>query len=352
MKPTKILLSLCCLLGSQIYSMSAHALGDEGHKTVGAIADRLLVGSKAEARVKALLLPGESLESISIWADCAKGRFCGEPTSEMTAFTLQNPKHAGYHYINLPVQSTSYAPNAVGSTAHDIVRTLQQAIAVLQGNDNETSNPHRFTPRQALLMIAHLVGDIHQPLHVGAAYINSDNQFVTPSTQQQVDGVAIFDLLGGNNLHIEDKTTWTARDVETFNREPAQTEKNPRVGKPLHLFWDVTVVEKLMRDLKLNSVTELSSKLMAELPSKSTITGDAITWPEQWANQSLSTAKLAYANISIVDRVKMTTRKGVEYSVWYAQLPPNYVETSTDITRKQIASAGVQLAELLKKIWP
>ncbi|MBI3713904.1 MAG: S1/P1 nuclease [Burkholderiales bacterium] len=348
MKLTQLLLSLCCVLGA----LNAQALGDEGHKTVGAIADRLLVGTKAEERVKALLLPGESLESISIWADCAKGRFCGEPTSEMTAFTLQNPKHAGYHYINLPVQSSAYAAGAVGSTDHDIVRTLQQAIAVLQGNDTEATNPHRFTPRQALLMIAHLVGDIHQPLHVGAAYINSDNQFVTPSTQQQVDGISIFDLLGGNNLHIEDKATWTARDVETFNREQVQADNKSRLGKPLHLFWDVTVVEKLMRDLKLNTVTEFSSKLMTELPEKSTITGDAITWPEQWANQSLSTAKLAYADITIIDKVKMTTRKGVEYTIWYGQLPTNYVENSTAITRKQIASAGVQLAELLKKIWP
>lgn len=348
MKFAKLLLSVCCVLSS----LNAQALGDEGHKTVGAIADRLLVGSKAEARVKALLLPGESLESISIWADCAKGRFCGEPTSEMIAFTLQNPKHAGYHYINLPVQSAAYAPGAVGSTEHDIVRTLQQAIAVLQGNDTEATNPHKFTPRQALLMIAHLVGDIHQPLHVGAAYINSDNQFVTPSTQAQVDGVSVFDLLGGNNLHIEDQATWTARDVESFQRETAQTEKKPRVGKPLHLFWDVTVVEKLMRGLQLNSVAELTDKLMPELPQDSVFKGEAATWPEQWANQSLHIAKTAYADISIIDKVKMTTRKGVEYNVWYGQLPANYVETSTEITRKQIASAGVQLAELLKKIWP
>lgn len=352
MKFTPLFLSFCCLISALSASLNAHALGDEGHKTVGAIADKLLVGSKAEARVKALLLPGESLESISIWADCAKGRFCGEPTSEMSAFTLQNPKHAGYHYVNLPVQSSAYAPNAVGTTDHDIVRTLQQAIAVLQGKDNEVTNPHRFTARQALLLIAHLVGDIHQPLHVGAAYLDSNKQFVTPDTQQQVDGINIFDLLGGNNLHVEDKNTWTLRDQEAANRELAQKEKNPRIGKPLHLFWDVSVVEKLMRDLKLNSVAELSEKLMTELPTKALMTGDAITWPEQWANQSLATAKLAYADISIIDQAKMSTRKGVEYSIWYGQLPANYIDNSTAITRKQIAKAGVQLAELLKKIWP
>lgn len=358
MKITKILLSLCCVLGCVLGSLDALALGDEGHKTVGAIADRLLVGTKAEARMKALLLPGESLESISIWADCAKGRFCGEPTSEMIAFTIQNPKHAGYHYINLPVQSAAYKPGAVGSTEHDIVRTLQQAIAVLQGNDTEASNPHRFTPRQALLMIAHLVGDIHQPLHVGAAYINQDNQFVTPTTQQQVDGVSIFDLQGGNNLLLEDKNTWTARDLESYKREQAQAKTPPdgekplRVGKPLHLYWDVTVVENVMRGLKVNSVAELTDKLMSERPKKTSNSGDVVAWPEQWANQSLVFAKQAYADIAIIDKVKVTSRKGIEYSNWYARLPANYAETSTEITRRQIASAGVHLADLLTKIWP
>lgn len=344
MKLSKLLLSLCCALGS----LNAQALGDEGHKAVGAIADRLIAGTKAEARVKALLLPGESLESISIWADCAKGRLCGEPTSEMVAFTLQHPKHNGYHYINLPVQTSAYAPDAVGSTEHDIIRTLQQCIAVLQGNDNPTSNPRGFTPRQALLMIAHLVGDIHQPLHVGAAYLDSNNQFATPTKQEQVDGIHLFDLQGGNNLHIEDKQTWPRRDVEAANRQA----NTARQGKPLHLFWDVTVVEKLMEAMKATSASDLSEQLMNELPKKSTLKGDAITWPEQWANQSLQLAKLAYADIHIIDKAKMTTRKGIEYNIWYAQLPANYIASSTDITRQQIASAGLQLAELLKKIWP
>jgi ABC-type antimicrobial peptide transport system ATPase subunit len=130
---------------------NAMALGDEGHKTIGAIADKLITGSHAEAKVKALLLPGESLQSISIWADCAKGTFCGPQTPEMTAFAIQNPAHAAYHYTNLPVQFTAYTTGAAGTTDHDIVQTLKQAIAVLQGNDTDLSNPHHFTPRQAVL---------------------------------------------------------------------------------------------------------------------------------------------------------------------------------------------------------
>jgi hypothetical protein len=334
------------------------ALGDDGHKTVGAIADRLIIGTNAAAHVNALLLPGESLQSISIWADCVKGSYCGPQTPEMTEYAAQNPAHFTYHYTNIPVQNTAYALDAVGTTEHDIVRTLQQGIAVLQGNNTDTSNPQHFTPRQALLLIAHLVGDIHQPLHVGAAYINKEMQFVTPTSKQQVDGINIFDLQGGNNLLLEDKNTWTARDLEAFKRdeELAKTatpaEQPKRIGKPLHLYWDVTVVENLMRNLKVNSVTEITDKIMQDKPGISVNTDNASGWPEQWASDSLTIAKFAYFDIVATDRIKLINRKGIEYSSWYVRLPSNYIEKSTEITRIQIANAGYHLAALLTKIWP
>lgn len=359
MKKIKLLMLLGAALASSFASLNVMASGDEGHKTVGAMADRLLKGTNAGARVQALLQPGESLQSLSVWADCAKGTFCGPQTSEMVAFTIQNPAHSAYHYTNTPVQNKAYVAGGVGTTDHDIVQTLKQAIAVLQGNDTEATNPHRFSPRQALLMIAHLVGDIHQPLHVGAAYINSENQFVTPTSKQQVDGVTIFDLQGGNNLLIEDKATWTARDVENYKRDAAaakvagtDTDKPKRVGKPLHLYWDVTVVENVMRNVGARSVAELTDKMLAAPAPVSANAGDPVTWPEQWANEGLVHAKVAYADIVATERIKVTSRRGIEFSSWYTTLPANYIASSTDITQKQLQVAGYRLAALLQKIWP
>lgn len=356
MKKIKFLALLC----GAFVSFNAMALGDEGHKTVGAIADRLIIGTNAGAHVNALLLPGESLQSVSIWADCVKGSYCGPQTSEMIAYAIQNPAHSTYHYTNLPVQNTAYVVDGVGTTEHDIVRTLKQCIAVLQGDNTDISNPQHFSPRQALLLIAHLVGDIHQPLHVGAAYINKDMQFVTPASKQQVDGINIFDLQGGNNLLVEDKNTWTARDLESFKRDeelakaaaPSDSDKPKRVGKPLHLYWDVTVVENVMRNLKVNSVAELTDKIMADKPVASGNSGNAIGWPEQWAAESLVNAKFAYFDVVATDKTKITNRKGVEYSAWYLRLPTNYIEKSTEITRAQLGNAGYHLAALLMKIWP
>src|SRR5437588_713717 len=55
----------------------AWAWGPQGHSTVGAIADQLLAGTPAEPKLRALLLPGETLAQVANWADCVKGpRVC------------------------------------------------------------------------------------------------------------------------------------------------------------------------------------------------------------------------------------------------------------------------------------
>ena len=47
----------------------AHAFGHEGHEEVGAIADQLLQGSAAAAKVDEILT-GMHLQQVAIWADC------------------------------------------------------------------------------------------------------------------------------------------------------------------------------------------------------------------------------------------------------------------------------------------
>jgi len=59
-----------CLMGTSC--VSAMAWGPDGHHTVGAIADHLLVGKPAAAKVSELL-GGLSLQDAAVWADCAKG---------------------------------------------------------------------------------------------------------------------------------------------------------------------------------------------------------------------------------------------------------------------------------------
>ena len=152
-------------------SFDAAAWGRDGHKAVGAIADKLLKGSHAQRQIQALLLPGESLESIANWPDCVKGTYCGPQSPEMIEYVNANPKHSEYHYTDVPFQLEKYHDHGVGTAEVDIVQTLKQCIAVLQGKTDPALNPHKFTRRQALILLTHFAGDIHQPLHVGAAFV-------------------------------------------------------------------------------------------------------------------------------------------------------------------------------------
>ena len=165
---------LACVLAlaGAFAAQDASAWGHDGHAAVGAIADKLIKGSDAEKQVKAILLPGETLESIASWPDCVKGNYCGPQTQDMIDYVNANPKHSEYHYTDVPFEVDHYHDGAVGTTEDDIVQTLKEAITVLQGKDTPATNPHHFTRRQALILLSHLSGDILQPLHVGAEYVD------------------------------------------------------------------------------------------------------------------------------------------------------------------------------------
>ncbi len=74
---------------------------NEGLQTVGALADSPLAGTPTEQKVQAILLPGETLSKVSIWADRAKG-YCGSLTAEMQNFVVVN---AGKRLANLLKES-------------------------------------------------------------------------------------------------------------------------------------------------------------------------------------------------------------------------------------------------------
>jgi S1/P1 Nuclease len=152
---------------SVAYVPGAAAWGPQGHRTVGAIADRLLTPA-ARAQVAELLAADldkfgnpsgrTTLESVAVWADEIRGTPADQPR---------------WHYDDVPLCGSaprdSYCPGGECNSAQ-----LERLTAVLADA--------RADPRarnQALKWIVHLVGDIHQPLH---AADNGD--------------------LGGNRVHV------------------------------------------------------------------------------------------------------------------------------------------------------
>lgn len=347
---------LACVLALAGVFVSSNALawGNDGHRAVGAIADQLLKGSNAQKQVAALLLPGESLESIANWADCVKSNYCGPQTPEMVAYVAANAKHSEYHYTDIPFQETHYHDGATGSAGDDIVQTLKQAIAVLQGKTDPALNPHGFTRRQALLLITHMTGDIHQPLHVGAAYVGKDGKFVVPQKHADIDTVDIFDARGGNNLLLDDEklTALSASLIPPGEPKPlpAGVQKSPT--KPFHSYWDSTVVDYAMRRLSTRTPEQFARAVIDSKPGVALNSGDPATWPYQWADDALAVSKLAYADVTPGKITPQLSKKGETYYTWGLEVPANYPVPSSAIAKTQLIKGGYHLAALLQAIWP
>ena len=98
-------------------------------------------------------------------------------------------------------------------------------IQVLQGRMTE-QNERRITKPVALILLAHYVADIHQPLHVGAEYFDRQGRVVDPNEDQSALGDE-----GGNTFTLE------------LGDEPPRKRGIHR--KKLHGFWDNDAVNAL-----------------------------------------------------------------------------------------------------------
>ncbi|NGZ85834.1 S1/P1 nuclease [Duganella aceris] len=353
-------LTLVLALSGAVVSFNAQAWGNDGHRAVGAIADQLIKGSNAEKQVKALLLPGENLAKIASWADCVKGTYCGPQTEEMVAYTTANPKHGEYHYTDVPFQLSHYEDKGVGTHDHDIVQTLKQCIAVLQGKSDKNTNPHGFTPRQALLMLTHLTGDIAQPLHVGEGYVDKSGAFVVP-TQKQLDAKEAFATQGGNNLQLDDlklsansgQLIPAAPVEEKPAGTPATPPRPPQATRAFHSYWDTTVVNYAFRRIGARTPEQFAQTVIADNPVVSPNSGELSTWPYQWADQALVVAKLAYTDVVPGVMYQQTSKTtGETYNVWPLAVPDNYPVPTSAAAKTQLIQGGYHLASILKAIWP
>lgn len=123
------------------------AWGPTGHRVVGRIAQNHL-SPAAAAEVEALLGP-RSLAQASTWADEIRS----DPAWDHAA---------PWHYVSIGDDET-YATSEKNPDG-DILVALERFSATLA--DPEAPEKER---RHALQWLVHLVGDLHQPLHVGRA---------------------------------------------------------------------------------------------------------------------------------------------------------------------------------------
>lgn len=314
---------VCFVLCTAVLTLSQplFGYGNAGHETVGRIADSYLKGTRAEKEVRALLGPKDDLARATTWADRAKlpEKYLNP---EMKDFVTNNPEHHSYHYSDIPFQESAYKEGLTGTNPNDIVHVLRDCIAVLRSPEAAPENPRKLTKRVALQLIAHYLGDLHQPLHVGSSYVDEKDEFVNPETGAKGQQDA-----GGNYFRLTTRSS-------------------------LHGYWDTQTV-KLARDQA--GTEDFTAYLLAKFPVESQWNGEGPieSWPAQWATDTLRLSKQCFEGLRLGSRfVVPKDDKHDEHFEWAATLLPGYDEKARDIVELELAKGGYRLAMLLKAIWP
>lgn len=271
---------------------SAHAWGPTGHRVVGEIAQRHLTPA-AQAKVSSIL-DGWTLADVANWPDDLRS----DPRFD---------KYKLLHFATVKDGIASYR-DSEKAPCGDVVAAIDAFSAFLRTGSRESlfvvkalsdksdgtgpgaCNPQEtepISPRMALSFLVHLMGDLHQPLHVGG-----------------------LDL-GGNKVTVNWMDRWTSN---------------------LHSVWDDEMV-----DFERLSYTEYARFLdhATETQAARWMGGDTISY----ADEAIAMRPKLYL---FPDSVGKPAVQKVSYK---------YVSAQRERMREQLLKGGLRLAAVLNGIF-
>jgi hypothetical protein len=341
----KMILALNCLL-YLFWPAAASAWGYQGHKVVGSIADQLL---KPNARQQVRQILGFELRTAGPWADCVKsvvrhddGTFHYEVDPDHLEFEVpctpfnsaqerarivnyasrnwstcsyapdgfERGCHNTFHFDDIAIQRSSFERSFQGANDHDLVAAIASAIAVL--SDKPAPPPFSIRDKkEALFMLAHFIGDLHQPLHVGSVYLDANGRMVDPDVTHTIDAATA--TIGGNAIQDQNLN---------FHHE-----------------WD---------DIPTDIGEAATRELMSDASLVPASQGRIEDWPAAWASETMLVTHDAFAGLNF--QLSQTQPS----NTWTVAFDDHatYLRSMDAIKRKQLAKGGARLAELLNAIWP
>lgn len=205
------------------------AWGARGHQIIARVATDRLSSKARDSILK--LLQGETLESVSTWADEIK---------------TQRPDTTTWHYVDIALKYSDYQRARDCRKGVCIIEAIEQQRRVLE--NPKYSNSERV---DALKFLVHLIGDLHVPFHVAT------------------------------NDNPPDKSADLVK-VTFLNGRPTN----------LHAVWDNDIINTALRDTR-QGVAEYASQLGRRAGGKGGYVSSQGT-VTQWALESHKLAWSAY----------------------------------------------------------
>jgi hypothetical protein len=285
-------------VGLLLLALPLQAWNATGHRIVAAVAyDHLTV--KARARVDDLLrqhpdfkvlLGRDAFLAAAVWPDTIKGdnrfyddtRANAQPTPLLPGFPslgfLSMARHTNWHYIDLPFSpdGTPLEPIPSPNALIELQRILKEADLSVYD----------------LPWLAHLTGDVHQPLHCTSRFTKSQ-----PTGDQ-----------GGNLVFVTP-------------------------GRNLHALWD----DLAGSDTTNAYVDRYAAEITAEFVNGNGVNPRLSKDPKKWVDEGFALAKR--------DVYTFGSETGSRENP--LPLPAGYEENSRRIARIQLAKAGFRLAAAL-----
>jgi len=307
---------LAAAVGALIFAAlpSARAWDPIGHMLVAQIAyDQLTPAARAGvaaalARFNAKDTPHDAPYdpiTVACWMDDIRARQAPE-----------FKQYAVWHYVNLPFTADGM-PVPDASAGPNVILGIQQIEDILAG---KTTNP-AIDRDQAFVMLEHLVGDIHQPLHTTGRGDDAGGNKVKVGNLK--DPLADLIFSKGGNLHFFWDSAYrrVARNgfATVLYEAPIHDRATPVAG---HTAFEPTI---------RTEATSLEKKYPPAIVREQ---GDALSWAKE--SHALG-FDFAYG--------KLPATSGAQP----VKLPADYVEAARDIAEKRVALAGYRLGALLNQ---
>jgi hypothetical protein len=185
-----------CLALVLLLPVAAQAWGPEGHRAAAAVtAERLCLAATREVE---RVLGEMSLAEASNWPDRIRGEARWAHTRD-------------WHYINI-ADDAPFSALVEGEPGHGrLMSAIRENLAVLA--DAQADDRRR---REALGFVLHLVGDLHQPLHVGRSEDRGGNTITVHFDGREISLHRLWDggLLRSAGLRADDYARSLAPLVE------------------------------------------------------------------------------------------------------------------------------------------